>query len=190
MSHGRDPHPQPPGEYVCPRPDPRLLLPSEDVAFKFYDGELPFGLPCWVRDGALPSVWLDNEMWCRTASTFGDVNEPDYGDIDLDFSAPAERDGWPTRMDALPWGLILLGRHLGMVGPYGIRAISAATPARFVITGSDPQGAPAARVLAPPCDADPDGGPATTIEPWPNLSGLPEADAARAVLVAALRSAQ
>lgn len=152
------------------RPDARLLVPVECLPF------VPSGARIWMGDVA--SYVVDDipgdepvRVWKRDGSVLVFART----DAMLDLSAPALRDGVPGRLDALPWALGLLRR--------GVDGIHMDEDGSAVLTDcGEPVLAyndPASRHMR--CTIDED------LTPWPDLSGLSDGDASRAVVAAALR---
>jgi len=133
------------------RPDPRLLCPVDALPF------VPAGFPLWEIDTDTPCV--AGELMVPTEC-------PGWTDL-LDFSAPAIREGLPVRLDALPWGL----RVLGWAPKYFINGAGTLTLGNGAVVGPRDKGHVTIEV-----------------DPWPDLSNLSPDDASRAVVVAALKA--
>lgn len=109
----------------------------------------------------------------------------------VDLSAPPlDADGEPTRLDALPWAVGRLGRRLGIIN-------ARAELFRFLdVETLTIRGAGCGRILVgPSCSpgfiegaGGVDGGKLLLLPDWPNLDGLTDDDAERAIVAAALRA--
>jgi hypothetical protein len=124
------------------RPDPRLLVDCNLLPF------VPEGARLWSKSRFFPDAFVMQEPLI----TFG---------LLLDLSEPAVRDRLPSRLDALPWALAVLGwREAPTVGKFGY--------------------------VAPLYTARPD---AVDFPRWSDLdlAGLAPDEAQRAVVAAALR---
>lgn len=146
------------------------------VPFSCFVGWLPAGLPT-SDGGVLPHTVNPRNPWWSAGS--------------VDLTAPLlDEHGEPTRLDALPWAIGVLGRRLGILGAevslFRFREIAALTI----------RGAGCQRVLVgPSCSPGYvegaggfDGGVLLLLPDWPALAGLDDDEAARAIVAAALRA--
>lgn len=146
------------------------------VPFPRFVGWLPAGLPT-AGGGVLPhAVNPRNPWWSGCA---------------VDLTAPLlDEHGEPTRLDALPWAIGVLGRRLGILGAevslFRFREIAALTI----------QSAGCRRILVGPSCSPGfvegaggfDGGKLLLLPDWPALDGLDDDEAVRAVVAAALQA--
>ena len=155
------------------------------VPFDRFVGALPAGLPFFDSAArAEPGVTSPlNEP--------ADPQHPAWTGCSVDLSAPPlDEDGEPTRVDALEWGVGRLGRRLGFLRAqaslFRFRDIAALT-----ILGAGCQ-----RILVgPSCSpgfvegaGGLDGGVLLLLTDWPDLDGLDDDEAVRAIAAAALRA--
>ena len=154
------------------------------VPFDRFVGALPAGLPFFDSAArAEPGVTSPlNEP--------ADPQHPAWTGCSVDLTAPREVDGEPTRLDALPWAIGVLGRRLGFLRAqaslFRFRDIAALT-----ILGAGCQ-----RILVgPSCSpgfvegaGGLDGGALLLLPDWPDLDGLDDDEAVRAIAAAALRA--
>lgn len=162
------------------RPDARLLVPVSALP----GSRAPVGATVWQEhpyrglsagvttycreDADVYVVWADGRLTYEPASS-----------LHLDLSRPDVVDRVPVRLDALAWALGAIGHRFGEMGLNrvefevfpGWEAIHLSRNTETVATIAN-------------CPAY---GRRRTLDPWPDLTGLDDDHAARAVVAAALR---
>ena len=169
---------------------PDLLVPLACIP-----ETLPAGLPyrCVDADGA-PA---DDDVETLTEPGHGEpyALANGYGwSLDLS-SPPTDAEGRPTRLDAFGWAVSTLGRRLGLSGRVSERLLLFGDASLRVESLALSVPGAAVSLVGPQCctayvegTGGHDGGFLRLVDPWPDLDGLDEDRATRAIVAAALRA--